>query len=91
MPRALFPLGQTFITPGALEVCHSFPMPPDVLFVRHVSGDWSEMSQDDQRANLAAITDGSRIFSAYQVGDQRFFVITEADRSVTTILLAEEY
>jgi len=91
MAKALFPLGRTYITPGALAVCQSFPMPPDLLFVRHVSGDWSEMSVEDREANQGAITDGSRIFSAYQVGGERFFVITEADRSSTTILLAEEY
>ena len=91
MATSLFPLGRTYITPGALEVCQSFPMPPDLLFVRHASGDWREMDQEDQRANREAIEEGSRVFSAYQVGQHRFFVITEADRSTTTILLAEEY
>jgi hypothetical protein len=88
---ALFPIGKVYITPGALAACASFPMPPDVLIVRHVGGDWQEMSKDDQVANKNAITDGSRILSAYQVGDDRFYVITEADRASTTILLAAEY
>ena len=91
MARALFSVGRTLITPGALEACMAFPMPPELLFVRHVSGDWQDMDRDDQAANRRAIDEGSRVFSAYQVGEYRFFVITEADRSATTILLAEEY
>lgn len=91
MERTLFPLGKLFITPGAMAACATFPMPPLVLLVRHASGDWAEMSADDQEANRKATTDGSRIFSAYQYGEHRFFVITEADRSSTTILLAHEY
>lgn len=91
MATALFPLGSTYITPGALEICRSCSMPPDVLFVRHASGDWQDMSIDDQEANRQAIGEGSRVFSAYLVANHRFFVITEADRSATTILLAEEY
>ena len=51
----------------------------------------SEMSLDDRFANTCAIHDGSRIFSAYQLGDDRFFVVTEANRATTTILLAHEY
>lgn len=91
MNQALFPLGKTYITPGALSACQSFPLPPDLLFVRHVTGDWDDMTGDDQAANRRALHDGSRIFSAYQIGEIRFFVITEADRSSTTILLADEY
>ena len=91
MPHALFPFGVTYIRPGALAACQSFPMPPDVLFVQHATGDWSDMSSEDQSANRRAITDDTRVFAAYQVGEHRFFVITEADRSATTILLAEEY
>lgn len=91
MATALFPWGDVYITPGALKACASFPMQPEVLLVRHVSGDWREMPPEDRVANATAIGDGSRILSAYQVGDERFFVITEADRSKTTILLAYEY
>ena len=88
---ALFPLGKVVITPGALIACASYPMPPEVLLVRHASGDWQEMSPDDRQANKDAIAEGDRILSAYQIGTDRFYVITEADRSATTILLAEEY
>jgi hypothetical protein len=88
--KALFPIGALYITPGALRACQSFPMPPDLLIVRHVTGDWGDMSRDDQAANRRAIDDGSRIFGAFQYGEYRFFVITEADRGSTTILLAGE-
>jgi hypothetical protein len=49
------------------------------------------MDAEDRASNARAIEDASRIFSAYQYGVHRFFVITEADRSVTTVLLASEY
>jgi hypothetical protein len=67
--KKLFPLGSVYSTPGALAVCASFPMTPEVLLIRHVTGDWSDMSKDDQTANRRSVEDGSRIFSAYQYGD----------------------
>lgn len=91
MTKALFPLGKLYITPGALAACKIAATPPPAVLTRHATGDWSEMSEEDQHANQRAIEEGSRILSAYQVGGRRFFVITEADRSSTTILLAEEY
>jgi hypothetical protein len=91
MAKALFPMGSLYITPGALAACKSFPVPPDLFFVRHVGGDWAEMTPEDQETNRRAIRVGARIFSAYTLGEVRFWVITEADRSSTTILLPEEY
>jgi hypothetical protein len=91
MAKQLFPIGDLFITPGAERVCRSFPMPPNLLVVRHVTGDWSDMTPDSREGNRRAIRVGARVFSAYQYGEHRFFVVTEADRSSTTILLAEEY
>lgn len=91
MPAPLFPLGRMLITPRALEACLSFPIPPTVLLVRHATGDWSDCDREDQARNLAALLDGSRVFSVYKLGEHRFYVITEADRSVTTILLPDEY
>ena len=65
------------------------------LLARHLRGDWSEMDADDQRENALALHTGERIFSAYTVRsmgqDRRVWVITEADRSATTVLLPEEY
>jgi hypothetical protein len=59
---------------------------------RHLNGDWGDVDADDWRANDRAVTDGSRIFSVYHTDEGRkFWVITEADRSYTTILLPEDY
>jgi hypothetical protein len=89
--KQLFPTGSLYITPGALRACQSFPMPPDVLIVRHVTGDWGDVSPVDKAINVRSLQVGARIFSVYQYGEHRFYVITEADRGSTTILLAGEY
>jgi hypothetical protein len=91
MATALFPFGQVFITPRAQKVCASFPVPPDLLIVRHVTGDWFAMSPEDRAANERAIRVGARVFSMHVIGSDWFIVSTEADRSSTTIMLAEEY
>ena len=88
---ALFSLGRTIQTPYAKEELHRLNYSPLDLLRRHISGDWTEMDKDDQESNHDAITDGSRIFSAYTIQDVKFWVITEADRSSTTILLPSEY
>jgi hypothetical protein len=64
---------------------------PFALLGRHVRGDWGDLDDEDKQRNDEALTLGSRIFSAYLVEGVKFWVITEADRSVTTILLPEEY
>lgn len=94
----LFPLGRIVATSGALEVLRTgegMHFHSDVLAVelvlRHASGDWGEVDLHDQRANDRAVRDGDRVLSAFTVGGQTLWVITEADRSVTTILLPEEY
>jgi hypothetical protein len=59
---------------------------------RHASGDWGDVSAEDRRANEDALTTGARLFSAYQLpAGRRLWIITEADRSVTTVLRPEEY
>ena len=58
---------------------------------RHRSGDWGELDPQDRRENERSLKHGWRILSSYPVGDKTVWVITEADRSVTTILLPEEY
>lgn len=90
--QALFPLGLTVATPGALDAMEETQTNPAVLLRRHVSGDWGDLSQSDKVSNDQALTAGGRIFSAYRVTELvKFWVITEADRSATTILLPEEY
>jgi hypothetical protein len=88
---ALFALGRTFATPMAKEELHRLNYSPLDLLRRHMSGDWSEMVEDDQKSNCEAILNDSRVFSAYTIQDIKFWVITEADRSTTTILLPSEY
>lgn len=84
------PLGQVVATPAALAAV----APPDVVAAlrRHAAGDWGEVDADDRRANDAALRDGTRLLSAYtSPAGTRFWVITEADRSVTTVLLPDDY
>jgi hypothetical protein len=88
-----FPLGQTVATPGALEALERVGQHPLDLLRRHARGDWGELSADDQAANDAALADGGRLMSSYVLVDGRtkVWVISEQDRSVTTLLLPEEY
>ena len=89
-PRKTFLLGQLCATPGALEDVHS----EDRLnaLIRHSQGDWGECGSDDWQANEEALETGSRLFSVYRDRTgTKFWIITEADRSTTTILLPSEY
>lgn len=88
----LFPLGRVCATPGALQAIDAAKQSPLYFVSRHVSGDWLEMAADDIEANTAALRSDARVFSAYTLnGGERLYVITEADRSRTTLLLASEY
>lgn len=88
----LFALGSIYSTPGALAACEASRTPALVLLMRHVAGDWTEMEEPDQAANRLAVRDGSRVFSAYRLSTGvKVWVITEADRSSTTMLLPKEY
>jgi len=79
-------------TPGALELLASNSISPLSLLQRHCSGDWGDLSTEDVRANDTAIQDGSRLLSAYVLPDgSKVYVITEWNRSYTTILRADEY
>lgn len=92
MNTPLFALGQVVMTPGVMEL----PSFADIAHVgkiiqRHQSGDWGEMDPEDCLTNTQALIDGDRLMSAYTVDDQKIWVITESDRSVTTLLLPDEY
>jgi hypothetical protein len=89
--KPLFALGRTLATPGAMLVMQQLDVSPLALLSRHQRGDWGNLDKEDKQANNVALTDGDRIFSAYQFDTVKFWVITEADRSATTILLPEEY
>jgi hypothetical protein len=90
--KPLFPLGRLVATPGALVACEEAEASPLHYIGRHVRGDWGDLAQDDLHANEQALEHGSRLFSAYNLPtDARIWVITEADRSATTILTPLEY
>ena len=93
MMTTLFPLGRVVATPRALNVLVTAGQDPDELLDRHQSGDWGEVSPEGARDNEVSAREGFRVLSSYLVGSsvRRIWVITEADRSVTTILLPEEY
>jgi hypothetical protein len=84
-----FPLGQVAITANA-----SLRLVMEEVLTglqRHASGDWGDLLPEDTLANDASLRHGGRLFSAYGYGQYRFWIITEADRSVTTVLLPEDY
>jgi hypothetical protein len=88
----LFPLGQVVATPGALEALQAAGKDPQDYLDRHARGDWGDLPPEDLQANQHALQDGSRLFSAYQVTDTvKVWLITEWDRSSSTLLLPEEY
>jgi hypothetical protein len=90
--KPLLALGQTVATRGALAAMQQLEVSPLALLSRHQRGDWGDLDVEDTQANEQALTCGDRVFSSYQVTEAvKFWVITEADRSATTILLPEEY
>ena len=90
--KPLFKMGRVVATPESLEVLSASGTHPWSLLSRHVSGDFgSDLDAEDVQANHDAIRDGERVLSAYMVGDVRLYIITEADRSSTTILRADQY
>jgi len=87
-----FALGRTFITPGAEEALQIAGQTATEFLRRHMSGDWGELSDEDVKENEFSLKEGLRLLSAYQTGKgQKLWIITEADRSATTILLPSEY
>lgn len=90
--ESFFPLGQVVATPGALDLLDRASVNASELLQRHRSGDWGNVPPEDAEENVYSITAGCRILSSYAVfQDERIWIITEADRSVTTLLLPSEY
>ena len=90
--QTMFLLGQTVATPGALQALLDSGESPLVFLARHALGDWGDLDPEDLQANEDALRHGSRLLSAYHTqSGTKLWIITEADRSVTTILLPEEY
>ena len=86
---ARFPLGQMVITAAAREALS--PVTVAEALQRHVSGDWGDVCPDDARENELALKEGFRLLSVYESAGVKFWVITEADRSATTVLLPDDY
>ncbi len=93
----LFKLGQVVSTPGAQQVLAGNDdeitawFESMALLRRHQEGDWGNVPPEDAKANDQAVEIGERILSSYEVNGERMWVITEWDRSVTTLLLPSEY
>lgn len=90
LPRALFRIGRIIATPNAMGTLSQ----ADILtgLQRHMAGDWGDVDNHDRRANEKVLRDGTRLISAYHSAKQvKFWVITEADRCLTVLLLPAEY
>lgn len=96
-----FALGHPYATPGALAAFERYQTNPLLLLGRHLAGDWGDVGAEDAQSNEEALQTGGRLFSVYSLSPPprmdetlepiKVWVITEADRSVTTLLLPEEY
>jgi hypothetical protein len=87
-----FPLGTIVATQGALDLLEEVSLRPEALIQRHVNRDWGDLSAEDIAENELSLREGFRLLSAYRLrGDEKIWVITEADRSATTLLLPSEY
>jgi len=88
----LFLLGQLLITSGALAMLDALSLSPLAFVQRHVAGDWGDLCEEDKQANAAALHYGSRLLSSYEIPpNHKLWIITEANRMATTLLLPDEY
>ncbi|MBU9283785.1 hypothetical protein MTQ99_16785 [Burkholderia thailandensis] len=87
-----FKLGRIFATPAALEALAQARVSIIDLLIRHMRGDWGDLSESDRQQNELSIDAGLRLLSSYVLpGGQTVWVITEWDRSSTTFLLPRDY
>lgn len=92
MTQPLFPLGRVVATSGAIEALKASNETALPYLQRHVAGEWGEVDTEDQAANNCSVKNGTRILSAYPLkSGVKIWIITEADRSATTLLLPDEY
>jgi hypothetical protein len=88
----LFPAGRIVATPGALALLEEAQKSPSEFLSRHLRGDWGDLCQEDKAENELSLKHGFRLLSSYPVTDnETLWIITEADRLVTTLLLPAEY
>ena len=91
-PTPLFPLGNIVATPGALDLLDRAGRNGLDLVLRHQHGDWGSVPPEDAEENTYSVSNGCRILSSYYLNDtERIWIITEADRSATTLLLPSDY
>lgn len=84
--------GQVLATPGALELLQTYQLSPLSFIQRHIVGDWGDICIEDRQVNADALQYGSRLMSVYAITPtETLWIITEADRSCTTLLLPQEY
>ena len=88
---ARFEMGRTVGTATVVALLEEAGVSPQSLLERHHRGDWGDLTEDDRQRNEEALVEGGRLLSVYFVRDQKIYIITEVDRSVTTIMLASEY
>ncbi len=88
-----FAMGRPVITPGAQVTLDAAGIEGVLLLARHIHGDWGDLSAEDLASNELALLTGKRLLSSYNLpdGSGKVWIITEADRATTTILLPEEY
>lgn len=92
MPAGRFELGQLVATPGALAALEQSGDQASEFLCRHASGDWGDLCEEDRRENEFSLEHGFRLLSSYTLRSSTvLWIITEADRSSTTILLPQEY
>ncbi len=92
LPQKQVPLGKLLATPGAFEALSRSHTSLDSLLARHMHGDWGEVGAEDWEANDQALSGGGQLLSAYSLSEGvRLWIITEWDRSATTVLLPCEY
>lgn len=89
----LFELGQIVATSGIAQKSEDPNFAHEVrkCLSKHIKGDWGDLCEEDKNLNEQAIQKGTRILSAYNILNEKIYIITEADRSVTTVLFAREY
>ena len=92
MTAARFPPGQIVATPGALAALEEAGEIPGIFLKRHLTGDWGEVDDHDRRENELSVVQSFWLLSAYTLSNgTKLWIITEADRSATTLLLPSEY
>ena len=89
--RSLFSMGEVVVTMNALTHAKQYQIDLIALLARHNTGDWGDLEDDDKYANEDALREWTRIFSSYTCAAIKVWIITEANRALTTILLPEDY